>query len=298
MRVMVTGAAGRLGRTVAASLADRHEVIAVDRDPAAGIVGVDLLDRAALLRIATELRPDAIVHLAAIAVPFSAPEERILEVNRRLGENVLAVALETGVPRVLAASSPTVYGYGRDGWLPSQLPLDEDEPPQPWHAYALSKVFVEELAAQTARAHPELRVATFRPGYVIAPEEWEGAPTQQGHTVADRLRDPALAAVSLFNYIDAGDVGDFAGAWLTTDGAPSGARYNVIAPDALGLRPTRELVAEHLPALAGLAGGIEGHAALFSGDAALRDLGWIPRHNWRTRLPAAALAGLGAAEVG
>lgn len=295
MKIVVTGSGGRLGRTVVSELRASHEVIGVDVGGAVGSVRLDLMDLDATTRLLEAERPEAVVHLAAIAVPFSAPESRILDINITLSAHVLEAAERAGVTRVIAASSPTVYGYGREGWLPTALPLDEREPVQPWHAYALSKVCVEELVATTARARPGMRTATFRPAYVIAPEEWLGAPTQQGHTLVERLRDPALAAVSLFNYVDARDVASFLDAWLESSAgdSPSGARYVVAAPDALGVRPTAELVHEHLPALRALTAGLAGWRSLFDSSAAERDLGWRATRTWRRELPPDALLELG-----
>ena len=81
-RIFVTGGSGRLGRSVVAGLAQAgHEVVSVDRDavPAGqlppGVVQetADLLAPGEALRLLRESRPDAVIHLAAIAVPFSAP---------------------------------------------------------------------------------------------------------------------------------------------------------------------------------------------------------------------------------
>src|SRR5690606_16997367 len=158
-----------------------------------------------------------------------------------------------GVGAVLFASSPTVMGYGSpDGWRPDYLPLDERHPVAPWNGYALSKIAVEELAAMAARRHPAgPRFAAFRPCYVIAPEEWEGAPTQQGHTVRERLDAPSLAAVALFNYVDARDAGEFVLAWLERgERASSGGVFFVGAADSLVRAPVAEALAELVPGTA------------------------------------------------
>ena len=121
---------------------------------------------------------------------------------------------------MLASSSPTPLGYGAPtGWRPAYLPIDEQHPLRPWNAYAASKAAIEQLVAMfAAQQGSAVAVGSFRPCFVISPDEWAGAPTQQGHTVAERLADPALAAVSLFNYIDARDAADFVDTWLA--GAP------------------------------------------------------------------------------
>ena len=115
-RIFVTGGSGRLGRSVVAGLAEKgHHVISVDRDavPAdqlpAGVVQetADLLAPGEALRLIRATTPDAVIHLAAIAVPFSAPEDVIFATNTRLAFAVISAATEVGVPKIVTASSPT-----------------------------------------------------------------------------------------------------------------------------------------------------------------------------------------------
>ncbi|PRY10538.1 NAD-dependent epimerase/dehydratase family protein [Kineococcus rhizosphaerae] len=291
MKILVTGGAGRLGRSVVSVLGDAgHHVVSVDRldhpDPAVPNLRLDLLDEAAVEAAFAEQRPDAVVHLAAIAVPFSAPELQILTTNTRLAQVVVSAAVRAGATKVLAAGSPTVLGYGApQGWVPQYLPVDEDHPTAPWNAYALSKQVVEGVVGVHARTTPGTVLGSFRPCFVVAPEEWDGAPTQQGHTVADRLRDPGLAAVSLFNYVDARDAGEFVLRWVeVADARVSGECFFVGAADALAVEPTAQAITATLPAAAAPAQNLERHQAAFSCAKAERLLGWRPRRTWRTEL--------------
>ena len=291
MKILVTGGAGRLGRSVLAALsAAGHETVSVDRVLAAGFDGrqvdVDLLDETAVAELVRAEHPDAIVHLAAIAVPFSAPEGVILNTNTRLAFTVLDAARAAGVPRVLAASSPTVLGYGAPtGWTPDFLPLDERHPTRPWNAYAVSKQIVEQLVAMFARQQTATVFGAFRPCFVLSPGEWAGEPTQQGHTVADRLNDPSLAAVSLFNYVDARDAADFVLAWLERAGpAENGEAFFVGAADALATEPLATLLPRFLPSSLPAADALVGDAPAFSSAKAERLLGWTPARSWRTEL--------------
>ncbi|MFS0734978.1 NAD(P)-dependent oxidoreductase [Microbacterium sp. 1P10UB] len=298
MRIAVTGASGRLGRSVVDVLrAAGHEVQAMDRESVDGAAGVevDLRDPVATRAALTALHPEAVVHLAAIAVPFSAPEREIFTVNTSMAFDVIEAAVEAGASRVLVASSPTVLGYGAAEWTPSRLPLDETTPVAPAHAYALSKVCVEEMVSAFARAVPGVRFAAFRPCYVVPPEEWTGAPTQQGHTIIERLQDPALAAVSLFNYVDARDAGEFVAAWLLALDAPTGACYVVGAEDALATAPLSDLLPLFHPGTAGVADVLTGTRPAFDSSAATRDTGWVARRSWRTELSADDLATVTAA---
>jgi UDP-glucose 4-epimerase len=295
-RIFVTGGSGRLGRSVVAGLAGAgHEVISVDRDavPAGqlppGVVQetADLLSPGEALRLLRETAPDAVIHLAAIAVPFSAPEDVIFSTNTRLAYRVISAATELGVGKIITASSPTVLGYGSPaGWLPESFPVDEETVPRPWNAYALSKLIAEQTAQMFAAAQGDaIRYAAFRPCFVISPEEWEGAPTQQGHTLAERLADPALSAPALFNYVDARDVADFLDLLLQKmDAIPNGQTFVVGAADALATAPLADLMPRYLPGSAALAAGLTGSSPAFSIAKARKLLGWEPKRSWRTEL--------------
>jgi UDP-glucose 4-epimerase len=293
MRIVVTGSSGRLGRSLATGLADAgHDVVGLDRGPA-GLDGVeeravDLAVPGAAAAAVGELRPEAVVHLAGIAVPFGAPERDILLTNTALAHDVLSAAASAGVGRVLAASSPTPIGYSSPAWRAAAVPIDETHPLEPANAYALSKVVIEETVRMFARTSPGA-YGYFRPCYVISPEEWAGAPTQQGHSVAERLADPALAAVSLFNYVDARDVAGFVNAWLAASADDiDGEGFFVGAADALATRPVAELWREYAPGLGPAADALEGTAPVFSIRKAADRLGWTPQRDWRTELAGAA----------
>jgi UDP-glucose 4-epimerase len=293
-RIVVTGGSGRLGRSLASGLAQRgHEVVSLDRAPSKDLppnveqIGLDLTDAAATAQALAEARADAVIHLAAIAVPFSAPEDVILRTNAALAMSVLGGAVQAGIPKIVTASSPTVLGYGAPkGWTPDRLPLDEDSPTLPWNAYALSKLLIEQSIAMLQRQTGEaVRFAAFRPCYVIAPEEWAGAPTQQGHTVRERLDDPALSAPALFNYVDARDVATFADTVLAALGdIPNGEVFFVGADDALAREPLAELLPRFHPGTAAAAASLTGTSPAFSNAKARQLLGWAPEHDWRTEL--------------
>jgi nucleoside-diphosphate-sugar epimerase len=295
MRIVVTGGSGRLGRSLVAELADAgHELVSLDRAPAEGLVrdgveqvSVDLSDAHAALDALTTARADALIHLAAIAVPFSAPEDEILRTNAGLAATVLGGAVRAGIPRIVAASSPTVIGYGAPvGWTPRRLPLDEESPTEPWNAYGLSKLVIEQTIGMLRRQTGDAtRFAAFRPCFVIAPEEWAGAPTQQGHTVLERLDDPALAAPALFNYVDARDVAAFAETLLHgLDDIPNGEIFFVGADDALARAPLSELIPRFHPGAARAAEALTDDAPAFTSSKATRLLGWRPTRTWRTEL--------------
>lgn len=293
-RIVVTGGAGRLGRSLVSGLgAAGHDVVSIDRARSdapelaqAEQVAVDLADADAAAAALADARADALVHLAAIAVPFSAPEDVIMRTNAGLAVSVLGGAVRAGVRRIVAASSPTVLGYGAPGWSPEHFPLDEDTPPAPWNAYALSKLVIEQTMEMLQRAHgDDVRLASFRPCYVIAPEEWAGVPTQQGHTVRERLDDPALSAPAVFNYVDARDVAGFVDTLLAAlPEIPNAQTFFVGADDALAREPLADLIPRFFPDAARQAAVLTGTSSAFSTAKARRLLGWRPQHDWRSEL--------------
>lgn len=280
-RVVVTGSRGLLGRSVVDVLA-AHDV---------EVVGVDLPDHDLTVPgaadRAVEGAPDAVVHLAGIAVPFARPEPEIMRTNVMTTFDVCQAAQAAGVGTVVVASSPTVAGYGNPrGWAPAYLPIDERHPVAPWHAYALSKVTIEQIAASFARRYGDrMRLAAIRPCYVVTPEQWQGAPTQAGHTIRERLDDPALAAVSLFNYVDARDVAELVALLVDPDRTwPNGEVLLAGAADALAREPLAELLGRFHPGARDAAGVLTGTTPAFDCTKAERLLGWKPQRSWRTEL--------------
>ncbi|MFF5205833.1 NAD-dependent epimerase/dehydratase family protein [Streptosporangium sp. NPDC000396] len=291
-RTLVTGSAGRLGRSVVTSLARAgHEVIGVDSGPgtpseAVASLPADLTDLGETYDVLARFRPDAVVHLAAVAAPFSRTDGVTFRTNAQLAFNVCQAASACGVGTVVVASSPTVIGYGAPrGWAPRYLPIDEEHPTEPWNAYSLSKLVAEQVMAAFARSS-DTRFAAVRPCFVVAPEEWAGAATQSGHTIAERLDRPEIAGVSLFNYVDARDCAELIGAVLDRPDVPSGEVFFAGAADALAREPLAVLLPEVMPGTAEAAAALTGTSPAFSSAKAGRLLGWSAKRSWRTELKA------------
>jgi nucleoside-diphosphate-sugar epimerase len=211
----------------------------------------------------------------------------IYRTNTALAYNVNQAAVDLGVPTVVTASSPTVMGYGCPaGWSPRYLPLDEEHPARPWNAYGQSKLAAEGVMQMFAAQYGDrVRLSACRPCFVIAPEEWDGAPTQQGHTVRERIEDPRHGAVSLFNYVDARDATDFVGTLLArSHDIPNGEIFFVGAQDALADAPLAELLPRYSGVDPPLAAGLTGSSPAFSVAKAQRLLGWAAKRSWRTEL--------------
>jgi dTDP-4-dehydrorhamnose reductase len=139
MRILVTGAAGMLGRDLVPHLAPRHEVTAVDLD-------VDVTDAGAVGRCAAECRPEAIFHLAAwTAVDDAEAREEEARAVNETGSRVVAEAAAAAGIALVVPSTDYVFD-GRKG-----APYTEDDPPAPLGAYGRTKLLGERAALA---AHP------------------------------------------------------------------------------------------------------------------------------------------------
>lgn len=145
MKIAVTGGAGFLGYHIAQRLdgKDGHRVRLLDIvepptedfDHPIEFVKCDVRDLCALKRDLAGC--DAIVHAAA-ALPLWKKEE-IYTINTCGTENVLYVARELGIRRVVHVSSTAVYG------VPKVHPLLENHPVDGVGPYGITKIAAEQI---------------------------------------------------------------------------------------------------------------------------------------------------------
>jgi UDP-glucose 4-epimerase len=158
MKLLVTGGAGYLGSVVANHLLDAgHEVVVLDSlyrghreavPPAARFVEVDLLDAAATREAVAE-GFDAVLHFAALALVAEsvAHPERYYRGNVLGTLNLLDAMREADVRNLVFSSTCATYGE------PDAVPMTEDLPTHPVNAYGNSKLAVDHMIADEARAH-------------------------------------------------------------------------------------------------------------------------------------------------
>lgn len=175
--VIVTGGAGRLGRSVVERLAPKCRVTVLDivapaePVPGARYVTASITDYEAVRRAFAG--QDAVVHLAAIPNPRTAPAPVTFNTNVQGAWVVLQAAEDAGVRRVSVASSDSVFGlsYNPPDWPPQYLPVDEAHPCRPTEFYSLSKQVTETIAASYA-ARRKLEVFAIRPVHIVFPPEY------------------------------------------------------------------------------------------------------------------------------
>ena len=159
MTVFVTGAAGYIGSVVSERLlANGDSVVAFDNltqghqaavPEGARFVEGDLRDRARLMQVLAEVRPDAVMHLAAESlVGTSVTDPAVFyEVNVAGGLNLLDAMRGAGVTRLVFSSTAAVYGE------PAEMPIREDAPLRPVNAYGASKLAFEQALGWYASAY-------------------------------------------------------------------------------------------------------------------------------------------------
>jgi UDP-glucose 4-epimerase len=175
--VLVTGAAGMLGRALVAALADGgvalRTVVATDLHPVAdaerrpGIVhAVHDVREPGLQALLRAHRIDTVVHLASIVTPGLRDDRATAHaVDVEGTRRVLGACVAAGVKRLVVSSSGAAYGYHADNpaWLTEDMPLRGNDE----FAYAQHKRLVEALLAHARIAHPELEQVVLRIGTIL-----------------------------------------------------------------------------------------------------------------------------------
>lgn len=153
MKILITGAAGRLGRQLVAQLQDKNHVEGAD------IVGdvaheLDIADYDACHRLVADICPDIVLHPAAWTDVngCALDPQRALRINGIGTGNLAAVTAQSDIP-ILYVSSNEVF----DGTL--DRAYSEYDYPNPLNAYGYSKWFGERAIAQVNPRHYIVRSA-------------------------------------------------------------------------------------------------------------------------------------------
>lgn len=228
--VLVTGAAGFLGRVLVARLvADGREVRVMERRPGDAFAGLgvqratgDVTDPATLAAACEGV--GTVFHLAGIVAYDAKDDARLQAVNVDGVTNLLSAARAAGTGRIVHVSSVAAVGFTSD----RARPLDEDSPfPEgAWSSrYARSKRLGEEAALRAAAEGQDVVVAN--PGFVIGAGDVNRVST---FVVEEYLR--GILRTTVRGGLSSVDVRDVVDALVTMEErAASGRRYVLTAED-------------------------------------------------------------------
>ena len=195
MRVLVTGAAGSIGRVLLPGLVDRgHEVVGLDRVPQPeGHDGrwhtADCADPDAVAAVFAEAKPDAVVHLAGHPGEASLPDSLTSHVVTTAA--LLDAMVEHDVPRFVYASSN--HAVGR---TPRLDLLTEDARPRPDTFYGVGKVAAEAVMSLYADRYALDAVACRIGSFLPEPETARHLSTWLSHDDCVRMVEASLTATA------------------------------------------------------------------------------------------------------
>jgi len=279
VRVVVTGARGKVGRAAVEALtAAGHSVLGIDLEApdydGAPYVRADVTDAGDMFAAIRDV--DAVVHTAGIPEPTRDPAHRVFAVNAVGTFNVVEACVRAGVRRLVNLSSDSVTGYTWSGGAlrPASFPIDDTHPLTPIDPYGQSKLVGEQLCA-AACLRSAMTAVSIRATWVITPG------TYRRH-LGPFVDDPALTTAVFWSYLDVRDLADLI---VRAVGADTSGHVAVFAAaaDNIGGRDIRAALAAHHPDVR-IDAVARADAGGYAIDPARELFGWEPRHSWRGHL--------------
>lgn len=173
--ILVTGGAGYIGsHTVIELINSGYEVVIVDNlynskkeavKRVEKIVGkqipfyiADILDKDALRKIFAENKIDAVINFAGYKAVGESVRKPIEYYHNNIGGLIALVEVmkEVGCKNLVFSSSATVYGD------PASVPIKEDFPLSTTNPYGSTKLFIEYILKDLAKADPQFNIAILR----------------------------------------------------------------------------------------------------------------------------------------
>lgn len=286
-RILLTGADGFVGRHLTVALRAAY--------PEADLLapGFDVADAAAVAAAVRAARPDAVVHLAAVAAPADARRdpERAWQVNLG-GTLALARAILADAPGAVLLFAGTADAYGAS--FRAGAPLDETAPLAPQNTYGATKAAAD--LALGAMAVEGLRVVRARPFNHTGRGQSDAfvvpAFARQVARIEAGLQSPVVTVGALDPERDFLDVRDVCAAYAACLAAdlPPGTILNL----ASGTARRIGTVLQDMLVMAGVPASVETDIgrlrpadiarAVGNASAARQLLGWAPAIAWETTL--------------
>ena len=173
--ILITGGTGYIGsHTVVELMAADHDVFIIDnlcnskasvlerieriagRRP--GFAQIDVRDRAALRKLFSAHRFDAVIHFAGLKAVGESVKKPLMYYDNNVAGSVglFECMLEAGVKTIVFSSSATVYGE------PAAVPIRENFPLTASNPYGRTKLMIEEILRDMAKTDSASRIALLR----------------------------------------------------------------------------------------------------------------------------------------
>jgi UDP-glucose 4-epimerase len=206
LSILVTGGAGYIGSHMVHELLDNGEKVIVIDDLSTGFRGAtppraelivgDFGDKELITKLLAGNDVDSIIHFAAkTIVPESVANPLAYYLNNAANaRTLLGCAVEGGVRNFVFSSTAAVYGE------PKRNPVSEDDVLEPVSPYGRSKLMVEWMLEDTARAHG-LRYAALR-YFNVAGADPQGRAGQSTANATHLIKVATQAAAGLRSGIE------------------------------------------------------------------------------------------------
>jgi dTDP-4-dehydrorhamnose reductase len=160
MKILVTGASGLLGLNLSLMAMENHSIVGVDRSKLVGtpfeLIKADLLDPEVEHRILDTVKPDAVIHTAALAnlEDCEAQPETARLLNEELPGELAEACAQRGI-HMVHLSTDAVFDGTKDGIY------TEQDIPNPQGVYARTKLQSERNVLSANPAATVVRVNFF-----------------------------------------------------------------------------------------------------------------------------------------
>ena len=207
---LVTGATGHIGNVLVRKLLERGEKVRALILPGESVESIsgldveavegDVLNLDSLFETFRGIR--GVFHLAGVISIMPGSNEFVHKVNVDGTRNVIRVAKEMGIQKLVYTSSIHAIKRAEDGVIDETLPYDADNP---YGAYDRSKAQAT-LDVQQA-AHSGLEAVIACPTGVIGPYDFRGS--MMGHVIRTAAEQkPTLYVDGAYDFVDVRDVAD------------------------------------------------------------------------------------------
>lgn len=176
MNVLLAGGAGYIGTHTCVELINAgHDVVIADNysnscpmavERVEEITGkkiplyeADVCNSAAVDKIFSENKIDAVIHFAGLKAVGESCEKPVMYYRNNIDSTLtlLETMKKYGINRFIFSSSATVYG------TPKTVPLVETMPTgTPTNPYGWTKLMMEQILSDTARANPDMSIVLLR----------------------------------------------------------------------------------------------------------------------------------------